>query len=134
MTDIEKSSSPETGKSEQKTIPTAEADNALNFLRREEEHGVIEDIDEKKLLRKIDRMTIPLMFACYGLQHLDKTLINYANVMGLRSDTGTTANQFSYLVLAFYVSYCACEIPQGYLMQQFPTAKYLGVQVVLWGI
>jgi hypothetical protein len=26
-----------------------------------------------------------------------------------------------------------CEIPQGYLMQRFPTAKYLGVQVILWG-
>jgi sugar phosphate permease len=72
------------------------------------------------------------MFACYILQYLDKTLINYANVMGLKEDTGTTASQFSYLTLAFYVSYCVCEIPQGYLMQRFPTAKYLGLQVILW--
>lgn len=53
--------------------------------------------------------------------------------MGLQEDTHTTANQFSYLALAFYCSYMVCEIPQGYLMQRFPTAKYLGVQVTLWG-
>jgi len=73
------------------------------------------------------------MFACYILQYLDKTLINYANVMGLQEDTNTSAKQFSYLALAFYVSYCVFEIPQGYLMQRFPTAKYLGLQVILWG-
>ena len=59
------------------------------------------------------------MFTCYVLQYLDKTLINYANVMGLQEDTKTSKTQFTYLALAFYVSYCVCEIPQGYLMQKF---------------
>ncbi|TVY44230.1 Thiamine pathway transporter [Lachnellula occidentalis] len=134
MTDIEKTSSPEIGNVEKSLAPIAGADAALKFLRREEVDGTIVDIDEKKLVRKIDWMVMPLMFACYILQYLDKTLINYANVMGLKDDTGTTASQFSYLALAFYVSYCVFEVPQGYLMQRFPTAKYLGLQVILWGI
>jgi MFS family permease len=33
----------------------------------------------------------------------------------------------------FYVSYLAFEFPHGYGMQRFPTAKYLGVMVLLWG-
>ncbi|KAH6666792.1 allantoin permease [Halenospora varia] len=134
MADIEKRVDEEIGDVQKKAIPTAETDDALKFLRRDDEHGAFEDIDEKVLLRKIDWMVMPLMFSCYILQYLDKTLINYANVMGLRQDTGTSATQFSYLALAFYVSYCVCEIPQGYLMQRFPTAKYLGSQVILWGI
>jgi sugar phosphate permease len=73
------------------------------------------------------------MWAVYFLQYLDKTLINYANVMGLQEDTNTNAAQFSYLAMIFYVSYLVSEIPQGYLMQRFPTAKYLGIQVILWG-
>lgn len=73
------------------------------------------------------------MWCCYFLQYLDKTLVNYANVMGLQADTGTTATQFSYLALVFYVSYLACEPVHAYLMQRFPTAKYLGIQVVCWG-
>jgi hypothetical protein len=49
-------------------------------------------------------------------------------------DTNTSASQFSYLALVSYVSYLVFEIPQGYLMQRFPTAKYLGPQVILWGL
>lgn len=53
--------------------------------------------------------------------------------MGLQEDTGTTKAQFNYLALVFYVTYLVFEIPQGYLMQRFPTAKYLGVNIILWG-
>ena len=31
-------------------------------------------------------MVVPLMFACYLLQYLDKSLLNYAAVMGIRED------------------------------------------------
>jgi sugar phosphate permease len=74
------------------------------------------------------------MWTCYFLQYLDKTLINYAGVMNLEADTGTSASQFSYLALIFYVSYLVFEIPQGWGMQRFPTAKYLGANVILWGL
>jgi len=131
--DIEKTASPAPSElAPEKPSLTADADAALGFLRQDGEFNP-SNIDEKALVRKIDWMIMPLMFSCYILQYLDKTLINYANVMGLQADTGTTAKQFTYLALAFYVSYCVCEVPQGWLMQRFPTAKYLGVQVVLWG-
>ncbi len=70
---------------------------------------------------------------CYTLQYLDKTLVNYANVMGLQKDTHITGDQFSQLALVFYVTYLAFEFPTGYLMQRLPTAKYLGANVALWG-
>ncbi len=47
--------------------------------------------------------------------------------MGLYGDTGINTNQFSQLALVFYVTYLAFELPTGYLMQRFPTAKYLGL-------
>lgn len=93
--------------------------------------------------------------ACYNLQYLDKTLskpptpcivchlmkdfcshgkVNYANVMGLQEDTNITGDQFSQLALVFYVTYLAFELPTGFLMQYLPTAKYLGVNVILWGL
>ena len=57
------------------------ADAALEFLRHEGEVREMTKEDEKKLLRKIDFMIMPLMWCCYCLQYLDKTLINYAAVM-----------------------------------------------------
>jgi len=47
--------------------------------------------------------------------------------MGLLSDTNMRTDKFSYLALAFYVTYLFFEFPTGYLMQRFPTAKYLGL-------
>jgi len=55
-----------------------DGDKALDFLRTEAEVGEGEDIDEKKLVWKIDKMVVPLMFCCYLLQYLDKSLLNYA--------------------------------------------------------
>lgn len=45
-----------------------------------------------------------------------------------------TSDQFSQLALVFYVTYLAFELPTGYLMQRLPTAKYLGANVILWGL
>ncbi|GAB7322088.1 hypothetical protein MBLNU13_g03122t1 [Cladosporium sp. NU13] len=109
-------------------------DAALEFLRGGGDVRPMSAADEKALLRKIDWRIMPLMFGCYTLQYLDKTLVNYANVMGLQEDAGITGNQFSQLAMIFYVSYLACEFPHAYGMQTLPTAKYLGTMVVLWGI
>ena len=62
-----------------------------------------------------------------------KYQVNYASVMGLREDTRINTNQYANLSLLFYVAYLAFEIPHAYLMQRFPTAKYLGTMVICWG-
>jgi MFS family permease len=116
------------------TRPEKNADVALDFLRHEGNVPEMTAADEKRLLRKIDVMIMPLMWCCYCLQYLDKTLINYANVMGLQENTGMSGDQFSNLALIFYVSYLAFEFPHGWGMQHFPTAKYLGTMVFLWGV
>ncbi|MCJ1388520.1 hypothetical protein MMC18_001367 [Xylographa bjoerkii] len=110
-----------------------EADAALQYLNHE---GIatMTVIDEKKLVRKIDWMIVPLMWMIYNLQYLDKTLINYAAVMGIYTDAHITTSQFSLLALIFYVTYLAFETPTGYLMQRLPTAKYLGTNVICWGL
>ncbi|KAJ6021785.1 hypothetical protein N7540_007289, partial [Penicillium herquei] len=114
-------------------IPIGKADAALEFLHQGDNAVAIE-IDEKALVRKIDWMIMPLMWAAYNLQYLDKVLINYASVMGLLSDTHMQTNHFSDLTLAFYVTYLFFELPTGFLMQRLPTAKYLGFNVTLWGL
>lgn len=60
--------------------------------------------------------------------------VNYANVMGLSTDTGMNAADFSYLATFFYVTFAVFQPLHAFLMQKFPTAKYLAVNVVLWGI
>jgi hypothetical protein len=47
--------------------------------------------------------------------------------MGFIEDTHMKGNDFSYLAMTFYVSFFVFELPHGYMMQRFPTAKYLGI-------
>ena len=54
----------------------AEVDDALNFLAKESADGDFAHINEKKLLRKIDWIVMPLLFSVYYLQYTDKTLGN----------------------------------------------------------
>ncbi|KAI1637110.1 allantoate permease [Biscogniauxia mediterranea] len=118
---------------ERQSPKTVDVDAALEYLNHDNATTMTQ-VNEKELVKKIDWAIVPLMWACYNLQYLDKTLINYANVMGLQEDTGITGNQFSLLATLFYVTYLAFEFPTGYLMQRLPTAKYLGANVILWGL
>ncbi|KIW91200.1 uncharacterized protein Z519_08095 [Cladophialophora bantiana CBS 173.52] len=119
---------------DEKLVDYRDVDAALGFLRANASAGQAVDIDEKKLMRKVDWMIMPLMFACYYLQYTDKTLLSYAAIMGVIEDTHMPSNGFSNLAIAFYVSFLFCEPLQSFFIQKFPTAKYLGCNVILWGI
>ena len=41
----------------------------------------------KRVLRKIDRRLVPLLFITYMLNFMDKTILSSASVFGLRHDT-----------------------------------------------
>ena len=59
--------------SDQKPL-TKDGDKALEFLRTEVSPGEGNAVSEKRLVRKIDFQIVPLMFSCYFLQYLDKSL------------------------------------------------------------
>ena len=57
-----------------KGYDTRRVDEALAFLTDSHNVGEVHEVDEKKLMRRVDWMLMPLMFACYYLQYSDKTL------------------------------------------------------------
>jgi hypothetical protein len=63
---------------------SGKADAALEFLSAERT-AFVSDVDERKLVRKIDWMIMPLMWACYNLQYLDKVLSTHRVEVGLCS-------------------------------------------------
>jgi hypothetical protein len=58
---------------QEKHIGSGDVDEALKFLRDGGDSSSTE-INERSLVRRIDWMMMPLMFACYFLQYMDKTL------------------------------------------------------------
>ncbi|EGV64827.1 hypothetical protein CANTEDRAFT_120846 [Yamadazyma tenuis ATCC 10573] len=74
------------------------------------------------------------MTFCYFLQFIDKVTLNYGNVMGLQAELGLVGDQFSRLPMSFFIAYIVFEFLQMFVIQKFPVAKVLGVNVVIWGI
>lgn len=59
---------------DEKFVGAKDVDEALQFLHAHAATAQLTEIDEKKLMRKVDWMIMPLMFAVYYLQYTDKTL------------------------------------------------------------
>ncbi|KAI9882089.1 MAG: hypothetical protein M1823_006165 [Watsoniomyces obsoletus] len=93
-----------------------------------------EGVNLAALRRKIDWRIVPIMFACYTMQFIDKVLLNYAAVMGIGRDLKLRGNNFTNAATAFFIAYLIAEIPNGIILQKVPVAKWLGANVVLWGI
>ena len=73
---------------EKKTLADRDVDEALNFLESHAEIIDFDNVDEKKLMRRVDWMVIPLCFGCYFLQYSDKTLSTFALQLVAREDDG----------------------------------------------
>lgn len=84
-------------------IQDGKADAALDFLRAEDTHDVTE-VNEKALVRKIDWMIMPLMWAAYNLQYLDKVLSRYSRASARASTTHSNAFLKSQLCLCHGVT------------------------------
>ncbi|KAJ5563813.1 hypothetical protein N7513_000055 [Penicillium frequentans] len=98
-------------------------DDAVDYL---ETHTECVGVDLNALRRKIDRRVLPYMFCCYVLQFLDKFMLNYAAIMGLKKDLKLTGNEFSNTATWFFIAYLIAEVPNVYCLQKFPAAKWLG--------
>ncbi|KAL5504213.1 hypothetical protein ACEPAH_8287 [Sanghuangporus vaninii] len=83
-----------------------------------------------KLRKKLDWVIAPLSAAVYFTQYLDKTSLNYANIMGFP----ITGQNYNLVALAVYVGYFIWEFPTQFIAQKLRLGKYLGVNVVLWGV
>ncbi|KAK4215616.1 major facilitator superfamily domain-containing protein [Rhypophila decipiens] len=116
---------------------TKHLDAAWQFLDSHRDKNTVvptDDVYLAKLRRKIDWHIVPLMFLCYTMQFLDKVIINYAAVMGIGKDLNLGPNDISHLATALFAALLFFEVPNVYALQKFPAAKWLGANVILWGV
>ncbi|KXH35200.1 hypothetical protein CSIM01_11154 [Colletotrichum simmondsii] len=104
--------------------------------KQDEEHVAFEQIspeEEAALVRKLDRVLMPLMAFVYFFQYLDKQSINYASVFGLRKDLSLSGQDFSWIISLFYFGQLCSEYPAAYLMGRLPITLFVGVTIIAWG-
>ncbi|KAK2592257.1 hypothetical protein QQS21_010044 [Conoideocrella luteorostrata] len=116
------------------TAGVSNVDAAWKFLNDHRDAAGVDAVNLNALRRKIDWHIVPLMFLCYTMQFLDKVILNYAAVMGINKDLKLAGNDFSNVATFLFVGLLCFEVPNIYFLQVFPAAKWLGVNVTLWGI
>ncbi|KAL5349342.1 hypothetical protein ACLOAV_005632 [Pseudogymnoascus australis] len=95
----------------------------------------IDQIDETKLKRKLDRRILPLLGICYFfyVRYVDKTTLSYAAIFGIREDLPLKKDEYSWLSSLFYFGWLFWAIPSNLIMQKCPPAWYLSFNIFMWG-
>ncbi|KAI1386527.1 MFS general substrate transporter [Hypoxylon trugodes] len=87
----------------------------------------------RKVRRKIDYRILPFLCITYALQFIDKTSLGYSSVYGIIPDNKLQGQDYSWASSIFYFGYLVAEYPGIAIIQRFPVAKFLGVNIILWG-
>ncbi|KAH6999471.1 major facilitator superfamily transporter [Ilyonectria destructans] len=132
----------ETYNAKAESIAVGEVDSvdaAEDFLREhnfsnEYLHELLEDKEKnRRLVRKIDLVVLPLLAGTYVLQYIDKQAMSYAAVFDLFTSTGISLSQYSWFASIFYFAYLGAEYPWVYLAQKTRMAKVVAGCVFSWG-
>ncbi|KAL0264412.1 hypothetical protein SLS55_000362 [Diplodia seriata] len=102
-----------------------DVDQAAQFLAETQHYPPLSAAQEKRLVRKIDWIMIPMLFLTATLGAVDKVSLSTAAIYGLRTDTHLVGQQYSWLGSILSLGALAGMFPASYLMQRLPSAKFL---------
>ncbi|RAK81243.1 MFS general substrate transporter [Aspergillus fijiensis CBS 313.89] len=90
--------------------------------------------EERCVKRKIDLILLPLLCMCYVFSFLDKTLLNYSSIFGIKSALHLTGSDYSWLGSAFYLGYIVGALMWAKLVQRWPqhVGKFISGAVTVW--
>jgi len=92
------------------------------------------NINEKKVMRKIDMRVIPVLCVLYLLAFLDRVNISNAAVFGLKTDLKLKGNQYNTALVVFFVPYVLFEIPSNAFLKRFKPHLWLSLCMFLFGL
>ncbi|CAH7665799.1 major facilitator superfamily domain-containing protein [Phakopsora pachyrhizi] len=90
-------------------------------------------IEEKRLVRKIDKHILTCICGLYFLNYLDRSNIGNAKVGGMEEGLGLTSTQYSVSLLIFAIGYLLAEIPSNMVLTRIRPSIYLPMMTMAWG-
>ncbi|KAI0173364.1 MFS general substrate transporter [Hypoxylon sp. FL1284] len=90
-------------------------------------------VAEKRLVRKTDFLMMPGSALAYFTHTLDRANLGNAKTDGFEKDLGLVGNQFSLLLVLFYVPYAIFNIPWSILAKRYNSARVIPLTILAWG-
>ncbi|KAK3068656.1 hypothetical protein LTR53_013608 [Teratosphaeriaceae sp. CCFEE 6253] len=116
------------------TIDTLHNDEAVKVLASYGGDLEWSALEEKRLVRKIDRRLLSILCITYGLQYYDKAMLSQAALFGLRTDLKLTVGlRYSLSAAIFYPGFICGAYPAIVLAQRYPIERVIFAIVLLWG-
>jgi MFS family permease len=83
--------------------------------------------------RKVTLRFVPLLFACYVFNYMDRTNIGFAQLQ-MRADLGFSAVTYGLGASIFFVSYSFFALPSNFLMTRIGARRTIAGCLFLWGL
>ncbi|KAI1762231.1 putative MFS transporter [Hypoxylon sp. FL1150] len=123
-------------------VAHVEDERVINHIDRDDEIAAyaneaaihIDAETDKKLFWTVNKRILACMLGTYFCQSLDKGTLGFASVMNIKKDANLQGQQYSWLGTILYMGVLVGEYPTTRLLQRFPVAKYLSVNVFCWGV
>ncbi|KAK1765153.1 major facilitator superfamily domain-containing protein [Phialemonium atrogriseum] len=87
----------------------------------------------RRIRNKCIRWILPFLCAGYHLMYVDKQTLGSSAILGIFEDAGLNSIQYNWLSSIFYLGYLVAEWPQNLALQHFPVARWLAINLVVWG-
>ncbi|KKA16759.1 Uncharacterized protein T310_9579 [Rasamsonia emersonii CBS 393.64] len=110
---------------EQKIPLSHGMDQAAEYLAQSTGYAALSPEAERRMLRKMDWILIPMLFLTATLGAVDKVAISTAAIYGLREDLHMVGQQYSWAGSILSFGAIVGMWPSSYLVQRLPSAKYL---------
>ncbi|KAL4873109.1 hypothetical protein BDV12DRAFT_192607 [Aspergillus spectabilis] len=122
---------------DQQKVPTVDApqaekqdvsnamDEAAQYLAHNAGHSPLSPEEERKMIRKIDWILLPILFMTATLGAVDKVAISAAAIYGLKDDLNLVGQQYSWAGSILSIGAIVGMWPSTYLVHRLPSAKYL---------
>ncbi|KAJ7180789.1 MFS general substrate transporter [Mycena filopes] len=88
---------------------------------------------ERKLVRKLDWILLPLFTVIYCTNFVDRTAIGNAKIAGIEKDLGMVGFDYNIALTIFYVFYILSDIPSNLALKHFGSV-WLAAMVTCFGI
>ncbi|KAF8892192.1 MFS general substrate transporter [Infundibulicybe gibba] len=88
---------------------------------------------ERRLIRKLDLVLIPLATLIFCLNFVDRTAIGNAKIAGLEKDLGMEGYDYNIVLTVFYLFFIFSEIPSNLALKRFGST-FLAAMVVGFGV
>ncbi|KAF9872286.1 hypothetical protein CkaCkLH20_10113 [Colletotrichum karsti] len=88
---------------------------------------------EKRLVRKTDLLMMPGLALAYFTHTLDRANLGNAKTDGIEKDLNLQGNQFSLLLVLFYVPYALFNIPWTILAKKYNSSLIIPIAIAVWG-